>query len=213
VIVRKLYCERGSGHQELAVKTQRVKTKINNNYDIHKTKSLLQIIILNLNKIKNIGGDKILAPTKYTRQQNIRVDKIIGAGKIYARQNYLRRQNICVDKMLALTKYQRRQNICLDKMLALTTYQHRQNAGVDKILALTKCWRRQKDGADAEESPYCLARQNLQLLASPLKISYVFPMVLFSLHALVTSLYTVSPLVSLSLIFAPPPPPPAHSLR
>jgi hypothetical protein len=34
-------CERGSGQQELAVETYRVKTKINNNHDIHKTQSFL----------------------------------------------------------------------------------------------------------------------------------------------------------------------------
>ncbi len=49
-------CEQGSGQQELAVETYRVKTTINNNHDIQKTQSLLQIIFLNL---------KIPAATKY----------------------------------------------------------------------------------------------------------------------------------------------------
>jgi hypothetical protein len=74
-------------------------------------------------------------------------------------------------------------------MLVLTKYQRGQNVGVDKILVATKCWRR-KNGADTEESPYCLARQNPQLLASAgllalLKISYLSLMVLLSLHAVV----------------------------
>jgi hypothetical protein len=63
------------------------------------------------------------------------------------------------------------------------------------MLASTKSWWRQnvgaeKNGADTEESPYCLARQNPQLLASAgllalLKISYLSLMVLLSLHAVV----------------------------
>jgi hypothetical protein len=57
-------CERGSGQQELAVETYRVKTKIINNHVIHKTQSLLQIIILNLTKSKMLA-----VSTKYTRQQ------------------------------------------------------------------------------------------------------------------------------------------------
>jgi hypothetical protein len=84
-------------------------------------------------------------------------------------------------------------------MLASTTYQRRQNVGIGKMLASTKCWCRQswwrqnvgaeKNAADTEESPYCLARQNPQLLASAgllalLKISYVSLMV-FSWHAVV----------------------------
>jgi hypothetical protein len=56
-----------------------------------------------------------------------------------------------------------------------------------KLLS-TKSWHRQNVGADAEESPYCLARQSPQLLTSPrppLKISYVSLMVLLALHAVV----------------------------
>ncbi len=92
-------------------------------------------------------------------------------------------------KLLASTKYTRWQNTRVDKMLVLTKYQRGQNVGVDKILVATKCWRR-KNGADTEESPYCLARQNPQLLASAgllalLKISYLSLMVLLSLHAVV----------------------------
>jgi hypothetical protein len=43
-----------------------------------------QIIIVNLNKIKNIGGDKILTPTKHWRQQNIGTDKIHASTKLLA---------------------------------------------------------------------------------------------------------------------------------
>jgi hypothetical protein len=42
----------------------------------------IQIIILNLNKIKNIGGDKILMPTKHWRQQNIGADNINASTKL-----------------------------------------------------------------------------------------------------------------------------------
>jgi hypothetical protein len=102
--------------------------------------------------------------------------------------------------MLVLTKYQRGQNVGVDKTYASTKCWRRQHISVDKMLASTKCWRRQswwrqnvgaeKNGADTEESPYCLARQNPQLLASAgllalLKISYVSLMVLLSLHAVV----------------------------
>jgi hypothetical protein len=65
------------------------------------------------------------------------------------------------------------------------------------MLASTKSWWQQnvgaeKNGADTEESLYCLARQNPQLLTSAgllalLKISYVSLMVLLSLHAVVKS--------------------------
>ncbi len=120
-------------NRKLVVETLRVKTKSNNNYDIHKTQSLLQIIILKLNKIKkywrwqNIGANKILAPTKYWRRQNTFVDKIIG-----------------IDKILALTKYWRRQNIGIDKIQASTKSWRPQNLGVDKKLAQTKRWPRRK---------------------------------------------------------------------
>jgi hypothetical protein len=46
----------------------------------------------NLNKIKNIGGDKIYASTKYWHQQNIGVDKNLAPIK------YWRRQKLGVDK-------------------------------------------------------------------------------------------------------------------
>ena len=82
-----------------------------NNYDIHKTQSLLQIIILNL---KNIN--KYLAPPRYWRRQNIRVDKIICVFKI-----------IGVDKILASKKYTRQQNL-----------------GVNEKLVQTESWRRRR---------------------------------------------------------------------
>ncbi len=52
------------------------------------------------------ASTKLLASTKYTRQQNVGVDKIW--------------QNIRVDKMLASTTYQRRQNVAIDKILVAT---------------------------------------------------------------------------------------------
>jgi hypothetical protein len=42
-----------------------------------------------------IGGDKTLAPTKYSRQQNI------GVNKIFSSTKYSRQQNLGVDKILA----------------------------------------------------------------------------------------------------------------
>ena len=117
-----------------------------NNYDIHKTQSLLQIIILNLKNInkylalprywrrQDIGADKILVATKYWRRQNIRVDKIIGVYKI-----------IGVNKIIGIYKI-----IGADKILASTKYKCGQNIGVNKILAsMTSClqtesWRRRR---------------------------------------------------------------------
>jgi hypothetical protein len=65
--------------------------------------------------------------------------------------------------MLVLTKY--------DKTYASTKCWRQQHISVDKMLPSTKSWWRQNVGAeknvaDTEESPYCLARQNPQLLAS-----------------------------------------------
>ncbi len=98
---------------------------------------------------KNIGGDKILAPTKHWRRQNI-------GGNINSR----------VDKNPSL------KNSRVDKNLMLTKFSRRQNSRVDKILALTKILRRQNFrvhivGAGAKESPYCYARQSPQQLTSP----------------------------------------------
>ncbi len=103
-----------------SVETSRVKIKINNNYDIHKTQLyILNKIILNLNTIQ------ILAVTKYWCQQNIGAE-------------YWRWQNTRVDRI-----YCRRQNTGVDKILASTKYWCRQNIGVVKILASTKCWQTQ----------------------------------------------------------------------
>ncbi len=121
-----------------SVETLRVKIKINNNYDIHKTQLyILNKIILNLNTIKNIGGDKILVPTKHWRGI-LALTKYSGRQNLLPTTKYWRRQNIGVNKILVSTKYWRWQNTCVDKMLA-----------------------------DAEGSPYCLARQSPQLLTSP----------------------------------------------
>jgi hypothetical protein len=138
------------------LKPKGLRQKINNNYDMHKTLSLLQIIILNLNKIKNIGGDKILAPTKHWWPQNIGADKIHASTKLLAST-----------KLSASTKYWRQQNTGVDKISALTKSWRQQKAGANKMLAQQKCWSSQNVGADAEESPYCLARQSPQLLTSP----------------------------------------------
>jgi hypothetical protein len=88
------------------------KNSLRGTHDIHKTQSLLQIIILNLNKIKNIGSDKILAltkiSTKYWRQQNT------GVNRIWALTQSWRRQKLGVDKKLAQTKrWRRRMRISL----------------------------------------------------------------------------------------------------
>jgi hypothetical protein len=114
-----------------------------NNYDIHKTQSLLQIIILNL---KNIN--KYLALPRYWRRQDI------GAAKILAPTKYWWQQNIGADKIYASTKL-----FASSKLLASTKYWHRKHIRVNKILASMKSWRRQKVGAGAGESPYCKARQ------------------------------------------------------
>ncbi len=97
--------------------------------------------------------------------------------------------------MLVLTKYQRRQNVGVDKTYASTKCWRRQHISVDKMLASTKSWWQQnvgaeKNGADTEESLYCLARKNPQLLASAgllalLQISYLSLMVLLSFHAVI----------------------------
>jgi|LakMenE01Jun11ns_1017448.scaffolds.fasta_scaffold8867259_1 hypothetical protein len=99
-----------------------------NNYDIHKTQSLLQIIILNL---KNIN--KYLALPRYWRRQDIGADKILVATK------YWRRQNIRVDKIICVFKI-----IGVDKILASKTYTRQQNLGVNEKLAQTESWRRRR---------------------------------------------------------------------
>ncbi len=99
---------------------------------------ITMIFSLNLNKIKNIGVDKILTPTKHWRRQNI------GADKIYAST-----------KLLASTKSWRRQNIGLDKIQSSTKSWRRQEAGADK------CWHRLR------RIPLLFARQSPQLLTSP----------------------------------------------
>jgi hypothetical protein len=121
VVVHNLYCERGSGQQETSGQRQKI-----NNYDIHKTQSLLQIIILNL---KNIN--KYLALPRYWRRQDIGADKILVATK------YWRRQNIRVDKIICVFKI-----IGVDKILASKTYTRQQNLGVNEKLAQTESWRR-----------------------------------------------------------------------
>ncbi len=117
------------------------------------------IFSLNLNKIKNIGGDKILTPTKHWRRQNI------GADKIYAST-----------KLLASTKSWRRQNIGLDKIRASTKSWRRQEAGADKMLAQT-----QKNPLTV-----CSAESTaVDFSQTSLKISYISLMVLLSLPAVV----------------------------
>jgi hypothetical protein len=165
-VVHNIYCELGSGQQETSGQNLRIKTKINNNYNTHKTQWLnYQIFFLNLNTIKNIGGGKILAPTKYTvdrnywRQQNIDVDKIspltkyprwqnIGDVKILTSTKYQSWQNIDVYKILTLTKYCHRQKIAVDKISPSTKYRQRQNIDVDKISTLTKYCRWQNIDLD-----------------------------------------------------------------
>jgi hypothetical protein len=56
---------------------------------------------------QNIGGNKILALTKYTRRQ-----------ELLASTKYWRQQNVGVNKIRAVTKYGRRQNLGVDKKLA-----------------------------------------------------------------------------------------------
>jgi hypothetical protein len=69
VVVHNLYCERGSGQQETSGQRQKI-----NNYDIHKTqKNISGNKIIFVYKI--IGVDKILASTKYMRQQNLGVNE------------------------------------------------------------------------------------------------------------------------------------------
>jgi hypothetical protein len=66
------------------------------------------------------------------------------------------------------TKHWQRRNIGANKNVRVDRIHWRwQNIGVDKILALTKFWHQQNVGADAEGSPYYLARQSPQLLTSP----------------------------------------------
>jgi hypothetical protein len=93
---------------------------------------------------KYIGGNKILASTKYWRQQNIGVDKT------------WRQQDLGVDKISASTKYWRRQNLGVDKISASTKYWHWQNLGVDKMLAHAR-----------KHILTVLARQSPQQLTSP----------------------------------------------
>jgi hypothetical protein len=81
---------------------------------MYKSQSLLQIIILNLNKIKNIDVNN-------------------GGDKIWQRQ-----------KLLVSTKYWRRQNIGVRQNMGSTKSWHRQNLGVDKKLAQTKRWCRRR---------------------------------------------------------------------
>jgi hypothetical protein len=67
------------------------------------------MIILNPKHRQKYWCRKTLAATKYWLHQ-----KIIVAYKILAK--YSRRQNVAVDKMLASTKYMRRQKTPVDKM-------------------------------------------------------------------------------------------------
>ncbi len=123
-------------------------------------------------EVVSLGGDKILAPTKYWRQQNIGADKILTPTKYWRRQNiganrnYWRQQNSRVDKNPATTKLSHRQKSCVDKNLALTKILRWQKSCVDKNLVSTKILRHQNVGTDAEGSPYCLARKSPQLLTS-----------------------------------------------
>jgi hypothetical protein len=94
---------------------------------IYKTQSLIIKITLNPKHRQNIGGDKILALTKYWRSQNI------GGGKIFAPTEI-----IDVDKIPTSTKFPSQQN-----------FRVKQNK--------TKSRCQQNVGADAEESPYCLS--------------------------------------------------------
>jgi hypothetical protein len=98
------------------------------------------MITLDLNKIKNIGGHKILVPTKHWRQQNIGADKIHVSTELLALTKYWRQQNTGVNKILASTKCWRGQNTGVDKIRASTKSWRWQNLGVDKKLAQTKCW-------------------------------------------------------------------------
>ncbi len=54
---------------------------------------------------QNIGGNKMLAPTKYLHWQNVGSDKILESTKVWCQQ--ISR----VNKILASTKYSRRQNV------------------------------------------------------------------------------------------------------
>jgi hypothetical protein len=171
VVVENLYCERDSGQQETSGRKPKGLRQYNN-HDIHKTQSLLQIIILNLNKIKNIAGDKILAPTK-----------TYPSTKIYTSTKYLRRQ-----------KHMCRQNIGFNKIIGITKYWCRQNSGADKNLASTITWCRQKKGWRKQKMAQ--TQENLLTISSaesaaavfsqaPLKISYFSLMVLFSFHEVI----------------------------
>jgi hypothetical protein len=85
-----------------------------------------------------------LSLTKYWRRQNIGGDKILAVTEIIGGDKFPRRLNSRIDKISAATK-----------------------SRGDKISASTKSRRRQNAGADAEEAPYCFARQSPQLLTSP----------------------------------------------
>ncbi len=60
----------------------------------------------------------------------------IGVDKMLSWTQYSRRQNVGVDKIFASTKYWRRQNTRVDKILASTKYSCQQNSRIEK------CWRR-----------------------------------------------------------------------
>jgi hypothetical protein len=93
-----------------------------------------------LNKIKNIGANKILAPTKIYAST-----KLLASTKIYSSTKLLATTKICTStkkyastKLLASTKYTHRQNIGVNKILC------RQKLGVDTKLAQTERWRRRR---------------------------------------------------------------------